>query len=206
MEANELHNKPGESLKGNEGGDNDLLISYMTLRKIIGWLGILLPVMLIVVAVILCFNECLQPTISDYYYTRSGDILEGVLWVLAFFLFAYKGHGPYDNIITNFAGAFALGVSFFPTTVIPGAAECMHHEAYPCRAIGIFHDVCAILLFFCFAMISLRIFTKINIDSRPENFRVKKNRKTTFIVCGWLILIFIALILAYEFLRFTKHV
>lgn len=164
----------------------------------------LLPVLVVVVSIILCCNECLQPTISDYYYTRSGDILEGVLWVLAFFLFAYKGHEPLDNIITNFAGVCALGVAFFPTTYISGSPQCMHHEAYQCASIGMIHNISAILLFFTFGIMSRFIFIKTDKVKGHPNFEIKQKRNKVFKLCGILIFVFIGIILFYEFLRYKS--
>lgn len=43
-------------------------LSYFTLRKVIGWSGLLLPWLAWIVA------WSYQSSISDYYYTRSGEL------------------------------------------------------------------------------------------------------------------------------------
>ena len=70
---------------------NALVISYLTLRKIIGFLGISFPVVLFLVAVIF-FQTGLQSSVSKYYHTVMGDVFVGTLCVIGFFLLSYKGY------------------------------------------------------------------------------------------------------------------
>ncbi|HYF68747.1 MAG TPA: hypothetical protein VD884_11455 [Ohtaekwangia sp.] len=119
------------------------VVSYLTMRKTIGWLGMLLPFLLLTGNLILnntgLFNSdwfvqlhdkyayenegSFKSSVSHYYYTTMGEIFTGTLLAVAIFMFCYTGHpkrpedkGFSDNTMTNLAGIFALGVVAFPTT------------------------------------------------------------------------------------------
>jgi hypothetical protein len=88
--------------------------NYLTLRKLIGILGISLPVVMWLGERLFCSSQ-LQPTISDYYYTRMRDEFVGILWAIGVFLVCYRGTRVWDDIISTAAGAFAILVALFPT-------------------------------------------------------------------------------------------
>lgn len=125
-----------------QNNNDDLIISYLKIRKYIGWLGLLLPFILLItnyaVNKLDILNNaffikkiCSDPyvsagsfksSISHYYYTTVGELFTGVLCAVALFMFCYKGHklrpgekGLSDNALSNLAGIFALGVVVFPT-------------------------------------------------------------------------------------------
>lgn len=79
-----------KSDRGKEN-DNNLVFSYMTLRNLIGFSGMLLPFVLMFFTK-KTNGEFVKPSISDYYYTGNGDILVVLLSVLGVFLFTYKGY------------------------------------------------------------------------------------------------------------------
>ena len=55
------------------------LVSYRTLRRLVGWLGIALPVVLLVGCAIVEPAAGMRPSISDYYYSPLRDVLVGFL-------------------------------------------------------------------------------------------------------------------------------
>jgi len=61
-------------------------LSNFTLRKIIGWRGVLLPFTTWIVA------GTYEKSISAYYYSVSGVILTGVIAILGVFLISYRGY------------------------------------------------------------------------------------------------------------------
>jgi hypothetical protein len=71
--------------------DNLLVISYLTLRKVIGLLGLALPFLAMVGARLL-FHTGLQVSLSAYYHTGMRDVLVGILFAIGFFLGGYKGY------------------------------------------------------------------------------------------------------------------
>lgn len=92
-----------------------VVAAYLLLRKAIGWIGILLPVVLIIGDA--AFSSAPLPNaLSDYYFTPMRNILEGTLCVLGVFLVAYDVGVITERWVTNVAGVGVLGVAFFPGT------------------------------------------------------------------------------------------
>jgi hypothetical protein len=87
--------------------------SFLLLRKAIGWIGTLLPI--VVIAGDAAFSSGQLPnSLSDYYYTPMRNILVGALCVLGVFLLLYDVSVRFDRWITNAAGIGVLGVAFLP--------------------------------------------------------------------------------------------
>jgi hypothetical protein len=87
--------------------------TFLLLRKAIGWIGTLLPI--VVIAGDAAFSSGPLPnSLSDYYYTPMRNILVGALSVLGVFLLLYDVSVRVDRWITNAAGIGVLGVAFLP--------------------------------------------------------------------------------------------
>ena len=82
------------------------LISFQTLRKTVGWLGIGLPLAMLAGNWLFANCTSLQDTVSHYYYTMMGDLFVGILCAVTLFLFAYKGYDTKDHVWTCLAGFF----------------------------------------------------------------------------------------------------
>jgi hypothetical protein len=158
------------------GDDGKLLVSYLALRRVVGVLGVALPVVLALWGFALCGCIRLQPSISAYYDLRTRDALVGILFTIAWFLFTYRGYDRRDDIVGNLACVFALGVALFPNsgTAVESAL----------------HSGCALALFLALAYFSLFLFTK----SRGSPTREKRIRNFIYRVCGVGILLCVALI------------
>lgn len=162
--------------------NDDLIISYLTLRRAIGILGMAAPFILYIGTRILHCETNVQCSISDYYYTCMGDVFVGILCSFAFFLFSYKGPKKIDGILANLASVFALGVAFFPTE--DGTIQ------------GKTHLLCAALFFTILTIFSLFLFTKTG-GSRKQQTPEKKKRNIVFVLCGIIMLLCIVSILSY---------
>ncbi len=86
------------------------VVSFLTFRKVIGFIGLLLPLAVIVGS---GFRPVL-PTISHYYHSQSGDIFVGALIICGIFLLCYKGFDKKDDIICNIAGTAVIVTALFP--------------------------------------------------------------------------------------------
>jgi hypothetical protein len=87
--------------------------TFLLLRRAIGWIGTLLPI--VVIAGDAAFSSGPLPnSLSDYYYTPMRNILVGSLCVLGVFLLLYDVSVRVDRWITNAAGIGVLGVAFLP--------------------------------------------------------------------------------------------
>lgn len=157
--------------------DTSLLISYLTLRKTVGILGILLP-FLASLGACLIFHIPLQPTISAYYYTGTGAVFVGTLWTIGFFLFAYKGYDR-DDIPGRLAWAFALAVTLFPPAPNCGSCSYNHTAAE-------LHWIVAALLFLTLSYFSLCLFTKTDPSKAPTRQKLQRNR--IYKACGYIML------------------
>ncbi len=155
-----------------------LVISYLTLRIVVGVLGVTLPVILVLGSLIFREDEIIQRSISMYYYTHMRNALVGILCAVALFLFAYKGYDYRDNIAGHFAGIFALLVAFCPA-----------EDSY----IRIIHLVSAVLFFLTLAYFSLILFTKGS--ANPSKQKLIRNK--IYKICGFIILGCVALLILY---------
>jgi hypothetical protein len=90
-----------------------VVAAYLLLRRAIGWIGTLLPIVVIVGDS--AFSSARLPnSLSDYYYTPMRNVLIGSLCVLGVFLVLYDVGVRLDRWITNAAGVGVLGVAFLP--------------------------------------------------------------------------------------------
>ena len=146
------------------------IISYYTLRKLIGSAGIFLPTLMVIGQLINESSMKVEFSISDYYDEGvAGDILVGVLFALGFFLFSYKGPERIDSRAANVGCVAALGVALFPTTSSVNWIHTMHF-------------VFAFLLFGVFIFFSLVLFRKTDPSKRIT--KKKENRNKAYLVCG----------------------
>ena len=156
------------------GAGRGMLISFLTLRRIIGALGVLLPVILAVWGFALRGSFEIQPSISDYYGLRTRDAFVGILFAIAWFLFAYRGYERKDDVAGDLACGFALGVALFPNSG-SGWEKAVHFGS----ALG---------LFLVLAYFSLALFTKSGPSCSPR----KRIRNRIYTVCGVIMLASIA--------------
>ncbi len=165
----------------------DLLISYTTLRRIIGILGIALPFVLWLGSMVIGQCDEKQLSISNYYHTRMGDVFVGTLCAISLFLFTYKGHNKADGILGNIAGVLGVLVALFPTTLKKNgdglAIQCnISRTVQNPEWIGAFHNICAGLLLLSLALFSIWLFTKKRDGEEPTS--EKKIRNGIYIGCG----------------------
>jgi len=97
-----------------------VVATYLLLRRAIGWIGLLLPIVVIVGDAAFCSGP-LPNSLSDFYYTPMRNILVGALCVLGVFLLLYDVSVRVDRWITNAAGMGVLGVAF-----LPGSPQVAH--------------------------------------------------------------------------------
>ena len=156
--------------------DDSLWISNgYTLRKVIGILGMLLPLALY--AIILAYKGVLYPlsSISHYYYTYAGSVFVIIISLLAIFLIIYKGPKPIDFYFSLVAGIFALCVVLFPTTNL--VKNCIPTDGYVVTIWGTnntreyFHLISATIFLLFLAAMSFFLFTKSNLKAKDRGRR-----------------------------------
>lgn len=150
-----------------------LAISYLTIRIVIGILGIAFPFILVIYSMVFGNCKVIQVSISSYYHTEARDIFVGVLCVFSVFLYAYKGYDQTDNIAANLASLFALGIAFFPSSVKSYLTECIP-EVIDKKLTGTLHLIFAFFFFLILAYITFFLFTKGS--EGPTKQKIKRNR------------------------------
>jgi len=176
----------------------ELVISYLTLRRAIGYLGILMPI-IIRLGAYLFEGIPSNDSISAYYYTVMRDVFVGTLFANGVFLFCYRGPDTQDNVLTNIAGLSAVAIGLFPmdpsyNQIIldrfskindPGCYQNHGPLGYHIYAVGTFFVILSYLAIFRF--------TKSN---QPQITKQKKSRNKVYIVCGIVMLICLGAIVA----------
>lgn len=174
--------------------------SGKSLRRLIGILGISLPVVLVLAS--LTFFDLNAPleSISHYYYTRAGAIFTTILSLIAIFLIVYSGKKSIDFYISAVAGICALFVVLFPTGSLSDIC-CDTSKTYAVTYITensfreTFHLVSAAVFISLLAYMSFFIFTK---SDKPPHLRgkakIKRNR--IYRICGGLIVVALLVMLA----------
>lgn len=150
--------------------NSSLIISYLTLRKVIGWLGISLVPVLVFGSFILDHTTKIQGSVSAYYHTSMRNALVGIACGISLFLLSYHGYDKRDSIASKLAGLFALGIAFFPTSANNDKGDIL----------SILHYLTAAVFFAILAYMSIFLFTKSSGNMTPE----KKKRNRIYIVCG----------------------
>jgi len=160
-------------------------LSNQAHRQLIGYLGVLLPVILLALA-------GMRPTpglpqwsplqsVSAYYYTGAVAAFVGILVSLALFLFTYGGYEGYlaDRVVAKIGGVCALGVAFFPTAAPQGLPEPVWWR----EATRTIHYLSATCLFLVFIVFSVWLFRK----GRRKGTHLsqgKRQRNRVYLSCG----------------------
>ncbi|MCZ2458445.1 MAG: hypothetical protein LC128_02370 [Chitinophagales bacterium] len=202
---------------------NDYLISYHSLRQLIGILGILLPFLCWAIntfvnhiglldnpwfvdknqTAVYVAGPDLKPSISHFYYTVSGPLFTGILITVSVFLFCYTGYPKNeeedrwawltDKKITAFAACCALGIVIFPTD----SAQKITDNIYifvSSGKIGRLHLTFAVLFFLSMAVMSI-----INFRRHPGKKLLSDEKGKLYLICGWGIIGCILLLSVYNF-------
>ncbi len=147
-----------------------LIISYLTLRKVVGFLGIGLVPVVVLGSLILDHPPKIQISVSAYYYTSMRNELEGIICGISMFLLSYHGYTKQDSIVSKIAGLFALGIAFFPTSETAQKGDIL----------SILHYLASGVFFAALSYMSIWLFTK----SDGNKTEQKKKRNRVYRVCG----------------------
>jgi hypothetical protein len=149
--------------------DQAYTYSYRIIRLVIGFLGILLPVIFIIgEAAFLKGGVQVRGSLSAYYHSPMQDAFVGGLCVIGFMLATYMGGEPrsWDFWVSLLAGIAVLGVVFFPTSRPPDQAAsgaCGSPAAIGCSSVestlgehqtALIHGACAVVFIICLAVMS----------------------------------------------------
>lgn len=161
-------------------------LSQQAHRRLIGALGLLLPVLLYVIAGLRPTTGLPRwtflPSVSAYYYTGAVAVFIGMLFALSLFLLTYRGYEGViaDRVVGFFGGVGALGVAFFPT----GAPNALPNPDWWTPTSRVVHYASATVLFTSFILFSIWLFRKSSIPERSRRPLDKQRRDTVSLICG----------------------
>ena len=155
---------------GKAGHWDPHVLSYMTLRKAVGYVGILLPFAL-AAGNWLIFSGGLEQSVSDYFYTGMRGVLVGGLCVIGAFLLAHRGDHRWDRLVTNAAGIGAVGVALCPTPP--------SHPSLKAAIFGYCHFAFGAVMFTALAVIALWLFRE-----PGQGQGLSQVRDRVYLTCG----------------------
>lgn len=171
---------------------NELVLSFLSVRRAIGALGFFLPLALLTASLFEAGG--LRTSLSAYYYSPMREVFVGTLIAQAVFLWSYEGFRPRpDEWITDKSMARLAAVSVALVALVPTGGPEVPCTALQC-VIGaptgaLVHLVAAALFFGALAVFCLVLFVKGTVDG-PD----KRAANRIYRICGWTIVVSIALI------------
>jgi hypothetical protein len=166
--------------------NEELVVSYLTLRQMIGWIGLLMPIAVRLGALVF---EGIHSTnsISAYYYTGMRDVFVSTLVLVGALLTCYRTPSKSDNLVAIIAGLAAIGIGLFPMDPIYAPEILLNHPAmatgacYVNRGILKYHFIFVTIFFalsFYLVYFRFRAFTSAN----PTTQKVARNK--IYRLCG----------------------
>jgi hypothetical protein len=128
-------------------GTHTLVVSYLGVRRAIGAIGLLLPIVLGPVGW-LAFGIEIQDNMSSYYHTALRDEFVGSMCAIGIFLFCYRGYDWIERWTGSFGCLSALGVALFP---LDANSDPLHQRS----VVGYLHTISGGAFFLTLAFYSL---------------------------------------------------
>ena len=148
-------------------------INTLRLRAMIGWLGMLLP--WIVVILVHYFPR----SISATWYTNACTPFMIILGSASILLICYKGYSRCDDIVLTCSGIAGLLICLFPCS-IPEVTGEVGTFLIDTKISSVIHNVSAITFFALLSYNSFFLFTK----SSGDMTRNKRIRNIIYRICG----------------------
>lgn len=190
---------------------NKLVLSFMTLRNLVGFVGFFLPSYLILFTIVTPADELpmikgkegdlpIQGSISDYFYTSSGDIFELSLCTCCILIMVYAGYNWKERLLCYISALGGLGVAVLPTKWKDTCKVSIHNVlvdpddvlVFPGTDIEI-HFILAGIFLVGLAILSIKFFPLSSPDSiqslKPGNKKTQKEKRNRiYKACGWIML------------------
>src|SRR5258708_33390782 len=161
-------------------GSEPLVRSYLFLRSGIGIIGVALPVVLVIGAILLDQRFEFLDSMSSYHYSVMRDVFVGSLWAIGIFLICYQ-YDHLDDLVSTVAGFCAIGLSLFPTPpdCPPSNMNCATELQI---RIGVAHFLFATGFLVALAIMVRLLFTRRNPDKEKLTPPDQKRNPTTNLV------------------------
>ena len=140
-----------------------LVVSYLGVRRAIGAVGLMLPIMLGPVGW-LVFDIPFQANMSSYYHTGLRDVFVGSLCAIGIFLLCYRGYDWVENWTANLGCLSAIGLALCP---LDPQSDPIHQRS----VLGYMHSFSGGVFFLTLAFYSLYHFPNSREEARHEPYR-----------------------------------
>lgn len=148
-------------------------INTVRLRALIGWLGMLLP------WIVVLLIGYIPQSISETWYTNACTVFMIILGSASMLLISYKGYEKIDDFLLTCSGIAGFGICLFPCSV-PTVSGKVGAFLIDSEISNTIHLACAIVFFGILAYNSFFLFTK----GTGEMTKRKKIRNIIYRVCG----------------------
>jgi hypothetical protein len=171
--------------------ETELIVSYRTLRQMIGYVGLLMPLSVRVGARIF-EHISTSNSISAYYYTGMRDVLVSTLVLSGTLLSFYRTPARRDAIAAVIAGLAAIGIGLFPMDpnfakeVLERYPEMATDKCYVNRGILGYHFLFVATFF---AVTFYLVYFRFRAFTPPIPTAQKKKRNLIYRLCGICMLI-----------------
>jgi hypothetical protein len=167
-----------------------LVISYLRLRRALGYVAIAMPFVLALGA---WWVERIPwaDSVSAYYYTSMRDVFVGTMFTVGVFLFCYRGYDRRDNVLTNAAGVAAAAIGLLPMephyskVLIERHRDLEGPNCYVPHGFLGYHFY-AVAVFF--AIVSYMVIFRFTRTDQAAMTPAKRARNRVYVVCGIIML------------------
>ncbi len=164
----------------------DSIISFLLLRKALGWIAIAMPFALALGAW-LFEGIPWADSVSAYYYTSMRDVFVGTMFAVGVFLFCYRGGNRQDNILTNMAGIAAGAIGLLPMdadyskVLVDRHRDLAGPNCYVPHGFLGYHFYAAAIFFAIISYLAIFRFTQFE---QPIITAAKLARNRVYVTCG----------------------
>lgn len=148
-------------------------INTLRLRALIGWLGMLLP------WIVVLLIHYIPESISATWYTNACTSFMIILGSASFLLICYKGYTTSDDVLLTCSGIAGLLICLFPCSISEVSGK-VGTFLIDIKISAIIHNLSAIVFFGLLSFNSFFLFTK----SSGFMTRNKKIRNIIYRICG----------------------
>ena len=169
--------------------DNDCIASYLTLRRMIGWAGLLMP-LAVRGGGLLIDGIRTTDSLSAYYYTSMRDVFVSITVLTGALLACYRTTRPLDNIVATIAGLAAMGAALFPMEPTYAAELLARYPALGTEAHYSNHGILGYHLFFAITFAALSFYlVYFRFGAAPFVTVQSAKRAAVYKICGAVMLL-----------------
>jgi len=169
----------------------DNVVSYLTLRQMIGWVGFFMPIA-VRTGAYLFEGVSTTASISAYYYTGMRDIFVSTLVLVGALLTCYRAPSWVDNLINIVCGISAIGIGLFPmdpawaAEIVQRFPEVTSEKCYLGHGLFGYHFI---FVGTFFALSFYLVYFRFSAFTPANPTRKKLKRNKIYKVCGIVMLV-----------------